>query len=332
MNTQAKIRYIDRMKGLGILLMIVGHLYTFCYDETSTAANQMIRWTNMPMFLFLSGCVISTPPHLGKAVRRAARYLLPAVLIGFLLNAAWSGKTLEELFSFSSFRMLQPPTGYWYLVVLTIFNFSLMPQLLFKKNLVADCLLGALCYALFTVGWRYGGAAGQLFFMEHCATYYPFFFLGFMARRYDVLSYVLSHNWTFTLAVAVYAVAFNLHPDIHLVKNLIERFALPVAGTVVLVYLFGRREQEESRVENALLFFGRNSLNIYLIHFFLIRYIHLETCVAWLTETGNTFVELLMTAALSILVATASVYIGRFFMQSRFVRMYVYGEFVNKQR
>lgn len=62
MNTQGKLRYIDRMKGLGILLMIAGHLYTFCYDETSTTANQMIRWTNMPMFLFLSGCVISAPP------------------------------------------------------------------------------------------------------------------------------------------------------------------------------------------------------------------------------------------------------------------------------
>ena len=62
MNSQAKLRYVDRLKGLGILLMIAGHLYTFCYDETSTTANQMIRWTNMPMFLFLSGCVISTPP------------------------------------------------------------------------------------------------------------------------------------------------------------------------------------------------------------------------------------------------------------------------------
>lgn len=331
MNTQGKLRCIDRMKGLGILLMIAGHLYTFCYDETSTTANQMIRWTNMPMFLFLSGCVISPPPHWNKAVRRAARYLLPAILIGFLLNAVMSGKTLEQLISPSSLRMFQPPTGYWYLVVLTIFNFSLMPLLLFKKNILAESLLGALCYALFTVGWRYGGDAGQLFFMEHCATYYPFFFLGFMARRYDAFSYVLSHNWTFTLAVAVYAVAFNLHPDIHLVKNLIERFVLPVAGTVALVYLFGRREQQESRVENALLFFGRNSLNIYLIHFFLIRYIHLETSVAWLTGTDNTFIELFMTAALSILVAAASVYIGRFFMQSRLVRLYVYGEFANKK-
>lgn len=243
-----------------------------------------------------------------------------------------SGKTLEQLISPFSLRMLQPPTGYWYLVVLAIFNFSLMPLLLLKKNLIIDCLLGALCYALFTVSWRYGGDAGQLFFMEHCATYYPFFFLGFMARRYDAFNFVLSHNWTFSLAVTVYAVAFNLHPDIHLVKNLIERFVLPVSGTVALVYLFGRREQQESRVENALLFFGRNSLNIYLIHFFLIRYIHLQPCMAWLTSTNNTFVELLMTASLSILVATASVYIGRFFMQSRLVRQYVYGEFANKKQ
>lgn len=272
------------------------------------------------------------PPHWDKAARRAARYLLPAVLIGFLLNAVVSEKTLGELISLSSLRMLIPPTGYWYLVVLTIFNISLMPLLVFKKSIIVDCLLAIVCYALFTVGWRYGGQTGQLFFMEHCATYYPFFILGFMARRHGILNYVLSHNWTFTLAVIVYVVAFNLHPDIHLVKNLIERFILPVTGTAALVYMFGRREQQESRLENALLFFGHNSLDIYLIHFFLIRFIHLQPVVAWLTGTGNAFIELGMTASLCLIVATVSVYIGRFFKQSHVVRQYVYGEFVNKQQ
>lgn len=66
MNSHSTFRYIDRLKGLGILLMIAGHLYIFCYNETSTTANEMILWTNMPMFLFLSGCVISTPP-VGKS-------------------------------------------------------------------------------------------------------------------------------------------------------------------------------------------------------------------------------------------------------------------------
>lgn len=69
MNSHSTFRYIDRLKGLGILLMIAGHLYIFCYNETSTTANEMILWTNMPMFLFLSGCVISTPPPLGKVLQ-----------------------------------------------------------------------------------------------------------------------------------------------------------------------------------------------------------------------------------------------------------------------
>lgn len=330
MNSHSTFRYIDRLKGLGILLMIAGHLYIFCYNETSTTANEMILWTNMPMFLFLSGCVISTPPRWEKFFRRAVRYLLPAVIIGFLLNATMSGRTLEELISFSSFRLFLL-SGYWYLAVLTIFNISLMPLLMFKKRLVFDCLLAVLFYILFTVGWRYGGQVGQFFYMEHCATYYPFFFLGFMARRYGVLDYVLSHNWLFTLCVAAYAVAFNLHPEIHLVKNLIERLVLPVSGTIALVYLFGRRDGQESHVENALQFFGRHSLDIYLIHFFLIRYIHLKPCVKWLIGTDNMFFELGLTATLSLLVATASVYIGLFFRQSHIIRLYVYGEFANKK-
>lgn len=57
-----KLHYIDRLKGLLMLLVIMGHLYLFCYEETSTTLNQMIRWTHMPVFLYLSGWVISTPP------------------------------------------------------------------------------------------------------------------------------------------------------------------------------------------------------------------------------------------------------------------------------
>lgn len=267
---------------------------------------------------------------MNKAVRKALRYLLPAVLIGFVLNVQYAQKSLQELLALSSIKMLLPPGGYWYMVVLTIFNFSLLPLLPFRRRWATDALVAVAFYALFTLAWRKGGAVGQLFFMEHCATYYPFFIIGFMARRYGWTDYVLHHNWTFTAGLAAYAVAFTLHPSVHFMENLCLRFIVPVAGAVVLVYWFGRREQEETRVERMLQFFGRNSLNIYLLHYFFLPVVRLQPWVAWLVSTDNMLLEWCLTASLALLIATLSVYVGKFFMQSRIVRNCVYGEFANK--
>ena len=57
-----RIQYIDRLKGLAIILVVIGHLIAFTTDNDGpNPVNQLIVSFHMPLFMFLSGFVISPP-------------------------------------------------------------------------------------------------------------------------------------------------------------------------------------------------------------------------------------------------------------------------------
>lgn len=57
-----RINYIDRMKGLAILLVVLGHVYSFVMGAESSEVNRFIYSFHMPLFMALSGYVAFTPP------------------------------------------------------------------------------------------------------------------------------------------------------------------------------------------------------------------------------------------------------------------------------
>jgi fucose 4-O-acetylase-like acetyltransferase len=58
-----RIQYIDRLKGLAILLVVIGHLMAFCTNGERNPIYEVICSFHMPLFMFLSGLVLTyTPP------------------------------------------------------------------------------------------------------------------------------------------------------------------------------------------------------------------------------------------------------------------------------
>lgn len=58
-----RIQYIDRLKGMAILLVVIGHLMAFCTGGERNPIYEVICSFHMPLFMFLSGLVMShTPP------------------------------------------------------------------------------------------------------------------------------------------------------------------------------------------------------------------------------------------------------------------------------
>jgi fucose 4-O-acetylase-like acetyltransferase len=56
-----RLQYIDRLKGLAIILVVMGHIIGFSQPEDGI--NTFIYTFHMPLFMFLSGLVISAPPR-----------------------------------------------------------------------------------------------------------------------------------------------------------------------------------------------------------------------------------------------------------------------------
>lgn len=89
-----RIQFIDSAKGIGIVLMILGHIGFGPHVYSS------IYSFHMPLFFFISGLLFSTP-NKGKLINRCKRILIPYFSLGLIylvINWLVSGFNVEKLF------------------------------------------------------------------------------------------------------------------------------------------------------------------------------------------------------------------------------------------
>lgn len=323
-----KIVHIDRLKGLAILVMVIGHVYLFVLNNHSGPINRMIT-CNMPLFMFLSGVVVSYPISPKKWLNKACRFMSPSIFIGitcFLLLhnfVSWDNTLLSVIEFFYI-----PSRGYWYLVALTIFYATLIFMGLKKeKNILIDIFIAFTFYILFFIGWKYGGKLGNNFCMEHCTCYYPFFIFGYLLKNYyDGTNFLILYNSIFTISIFAFLFFFNYNAETHLVKNLIDRLLMPISAIIICVVIFAKRETKITALENFLSFLGRNSLNIYVWHGLLLPFVNLFMLEKFFKAGNNILIELIIATILGLTISVVSLYIGKLFMTSNFVRIVFYGE------
>lgn len=128
-----RIDYIDRMKGLAIFLVVLGHVYYYAFERSNSMLSAFVGSFHMPLFMFLSGLVACsgvTPPYwsLSKIIRKTRALLLPMLVFGLLFSDVFTLDFSQRIMGF-----LESPSkyGYWYLMTLTVFYLSLS---LFRFN------------------------------------------------------------------------------------------------------------------------------------------------------------------------------------------------------
>lgn len=124
--------YIDRLKGLAIILVVMGHVLLYCCcscDFPRAMADFIgkgIYSFHMPLFMFLSGIVVSDFPSVSRIKKKLPRWIVPCAVIGMIYIFS-IGDTVNS-FVVNDFK-----GGYWYLFVLSEFYiilhlFSFLPE------------------------------------------------------------------------------------------------------------------------------------------------------------------------------------------------------------
>lgn len=127
MTMTYRINYIDRLKGLAILLVVMGHVYGMALDLTETIVYRVIASFHMSLFMFLSGLVASSgiiAPYWNwrKMGRKVRGLLLPMLIFGLCFTMTFASDFCSGVIGF-----LESPNknGYWYLMSLAVFYLSL---------------------------------------------------------------------------------------------------------------------------------------------------------------------------------------------------------------
>lgn len=294
-SKKKRIEYIDALRGLTMILVVLQHVesYSFSVIPCSTF-NYVMMTFRMPLFFFISGFITYNPNKFidysslkFELNNRCRIQLLPTLIFGLL----YSSIVLKV--DWLNFFTDQLKLGYWFtLALLEIFIFYAIFIFILNKfscsflhKIVFLILLGSLAFLskIFLRIFPELEDINNFFSLQHVLTYIPFYLAGVILSSCKEMFHRILDK-TYTMAVIVLSFIFvtyfrilmNLNiEDYTFTKLYIEPFLFIINGFcgICIVYSFFRKYEHffvSKKIGHILQFIGRRTLEIYLIHYFLL--------------------------------------------------------------
>ena len=319
-----RLLHLDAIKGLAILLVIMGHIHIFAARAEHPMYSYFmafIKAVHMPLFFLIAGYFsqrpVSTLPQLGRYLKdKTIRLITPALLFLGLLTL-WNRGTID----LSLKGLLE--AHYWFTPALFIYLLVFLLQR-WVIDLAADCLGSktrkpielclhgaatiALCYTLTELPlYRSSLCSLDLERLRvTMACLYPYVVIGFLIGRLELLPKLRSHSAGLTsfalLVVSIGLLRYYSYDTPYLSYGLWHNDRLmALSFFAFLVYSFGLMTEGSSRLGKAFVFFGNWSLPIYLVHYFFIPILPpLDTLLPALEPSARLPLELLLYLAGSL--------------------------------
>lgn len=284
--TQKRLGYIDALRGLLILLVLIYHLNSGGEDKVIIID---LCWPfMMPGFFFISGFVSykyqktwDFKLFIHQIFHKFRCLVIPAVIF-FMLYAICRGTNpFDFVYGFG---------GFWFTPELfKIFCIYYCCCLIFRHNSYKlDCALIVIsCIGLLVSMLR--SSVMDLPFVNiiigHISNgkMFGYFALGYFAKKYqDVSDRIIKSDFLNTLAILIYTISWFLllYCEIEVTYPIIGlaiRWVIaPYTGIFIIYSLFFRHRcffDTNGRFSHICVVVGRNSLNIYMLHYFFL-YIH----------------------------------------------------------
>ena len=319
--SSTRIEYIDRLKGFAILCVIMGH-YVFHVLGQSDIIAELIGSFQMPLFFFLSGYVVSLVPTWKKCGKKVVNFMLPMIWVGIAF-AYFSHGTITDWVK-TPFKY-----GYWYLYVLSVFYcFLCIMGKVGKGNKSQLLSAGIIFIAICGLDLITPRKWNDIFSVWMIKQYWLFFVVGHLIRRHNLIRILTAKDYVYSISLIGYVVGFFLYYNGCSHLFYINAFLFIVFVTSVFLII----DDNNSMVLRTLSYFGKNTMDIYLFHFFLFEMTKLEMVGSWFADTGNVFIEVLSGILYSVIAAFTSLYIGKIVHLSSFVNYIIFGSFVKQQK
>ena len=268
--------YIDALKGLGIVLVVFGHVLDGyirgnIYPDSKTmlfAQYNTIYAFHMPLFFILSGYVyqliflndegiVKSHSHLkSQIVKCIYLYFVWSIILG-LFKVVFSRFTNTGV-SFSDILLIPVKTipPYWYLYVLVAYYLIFSIKFLYKHEKITFFVLlsiSALAFILPFISWLD---------FTHVLYYLVYFYTGILLCKHKISSHAS--------AIIFLLFAISIFLNIQNIEVLIN-YTVPIniicgLGYSLFVFWIFQRFQNWFKPNNILVFLGKNSLEIFVLH------------------------------------------------------------------
>ena len=340
-DLKTRSRVIDRVRGVAILLVMLGHTMTGSTAQAQGTFVFRVVWSlQMPLFFLISGYVtrylkpLPNPAALLRQLgRRTLQLMLPFTVWTFLVRGLLFGQTQLLRVGWLTRHM---DSAYWFLFSLWVISIGyhcavfLSGKLAPKRRSVGAAVLFCAFLALLAAVaiWQ-----GSDFLGGKLTLYYAVFYLvgalfGAASEKISLPRRGVYAGAAVCLAVwVVLLLCFDYYAAVDDLPHIALRALsslLGCAGVFGVASALNRRDSE-SLPRLALLWIGRHTLELYLVHYLCLNLIRITPppACASLCGAGLIALNLCLTLALSVLVAVV-------LSQSLITRLVFYGKLEKK--
>lgn len=316
-----RIGYIDALRGMAMILVVYFHIAAYGFGSYELGYNDIIERFRMPTFFFISGWLFYKAGRIwswqaitGMIHKKFMVQIIPTMVF-MLLHL-----TMFNYLDINSFG--SDKKGYWFTFVLfEYFVIYIFAEAVLNKKDSTKGEMHVLAFMLFlSVGafyyakyyTRYAVELGAWkdilgFFSFVKIRHIIFFWLGtFVRKHFDQFIRLTNNSYVTALLITLFTVII-VWPIVLSISGLeyITNLIAGVSGTIICFTFFRIHEQHFSQKTwygRGLQLIGRRTLDIYLIHYFVLPY-DLVRPEAWLQYHNNTlFVPVALILALWVVI------------------------------
>ena len=337
-----RIGYIDALRGMAMILVVYFHIAAYGFGSYEIGYNDIIERFRMPTFFFISGWLFYKAGRIwnreaitGMIRKKFMVQIVPTAVFMLLYLMMFS---LMDVSSFGSDKK-----GYWFTFVLfEYFVIYIMAESLFNRQdstqgemrVLIVMLIFSICafyYAKYYIHYAVElGVWKDLlgFFSFVKIRHIIFFWIGtFVRRHFDQFIQLTNNRYITAILIGLFT-AIIVWPTVLSISGVeyIAYLVAGVSGTVICFTFFRIHAQhfsQETWYGRSLQLIGRRTLDIYLIHYFVLPY-NLVQFDAWLQYQHDTlFVP--MALILAFWVILVSLLISSLLRVSPLLAKYLFG-------
>lgn len=301
-GSSTRIAHIDIIRGVTMLLVVLGHVCLMYPNKYITDFCNVLRFMRMPMFFFISGFLVYSDNFdkemlIKRCSNRLCSQLFPTIIIGGIYYFSFFAPPWYDdcCFDLKATMLDWTKRGYWFSFVLVEMFFIAAPLLFYftKFKLPAKWRMMNL-FAFFVC------CESMEYFLNHLENgkiliimdllsahfvvkYLIYFILGCIAKMYINYFHMVCRRHNFGIFAMICYTVIALTATIY--SEALSKFqfaivsiACGVVGIISMMYLFYWLSQVRNRLVKRLLSYlsivGTSTLPIYLFHYFCLSTVH----------------------------------------------------------